>query len=73
MLILPLIVRPCAYDLAEFTFPAAPGETGVFNLSKIQSVNPGNVPLAKLTESEQDEVFEKLARQLHATWMAVSE
>ena len=71
LLILPLIVRPCAYDLAEFPFPAASDGAGVFHLSEIQSVNPGNVPLTKLTESEQDEVFDTLARQLHSTWKTV--
>ncbi|HYQ01851.1 MAG TPA: toll/interleukin-1 receptor domain-containing protein [Polyangiaceae bacterium] len=66
LLILPLIVRPCAYDLAEFPFSAISGESGVFRLSSIQSVNPNNVPLTKLQEAAQDEVFELLARKLHA-------
>jgi hypothetical protein len=68
LLILPLIVRPCPYDLAEFPFPAASDGAGVFRLSEIQSVNPGYVPLTKLTESEQDDVFDKLARRPYATW-----
>ena len=73
MLILPLIVRPCAYDLAEFPIASESAGPGVFRLSQIQSVNPGNVPLTKLSEPEQDEVFERLARQLHAVWSSIGE
>ena len=71
LLILPLIVRPCAYDLAEFPIPTASDGPSVFRLSHIQSVNPENVPLTKLTEPEQDEVFERLARQLHSVWSGI--
>jgi hypothetical protein len=70
LLVLPLIVRRCAYDLAEFPY-SGPDGSGVFNLSKIKSVNPGNVPLTKLSQSEQDEVFEKLARKLHSAWKGI--
>lgn len=72
LLILPLIVRPCAYDLAEFPFSSTTEGPGVFHLNKIQSVNPGNMPLTKLAEPEQDEVFVALARRLHAVWSAGS-
>jgi hypothetical protein len=64
--ILPLVVRPCAYDLAEFRFPDPQAGPNSLRLNEIQSANPENVPLSSLPEAQQDEVFSKLARRLYS-------
>ena len=66
--ILPLILKPCPYELAEFRFPDPSSGPESLSISSIQSVNPHNTPLTMLDEATQDEVFTQLARTLHSIW-----
>jgi hypothetical protein len=65
-LIIPLMVRPCLYDLAYFKFPDPELGPEKFDLSSIQFFNDPGKPLSSLAETETDTILSNLARHLHA-------
>lgn len=65
MLIIPVILRPCLFDVARFNFPDPLTGPESISLSIFQSANPPSGPLDSLNRSEQDEVLLSVARRLH--------
>jgi hypothetical protein len=66
MLIIPIILRHCLYDLTYFKFPHPVTGPESISLSVFQAANPPNRPLESMSRAEQDEVLASVARRLHA-------
>jgi hypothetical protein len=65
MLIIPIILRSCLFDIARFNFPDPVTGPESISLSIFQSANPPGRPLESMNRSEQDEVLLSVARRLH--------
>ena len=65
MLIIPVILRPCLFDIARFNFPDPVAGPESISLSVFQSANSPSRPLDSMSRSEQDEVLLSVARRLH--------
>ncbi len=64
LVIISLVIRPCAFDQAVFRFPSpeeGPHET---DLSRLQSPAPPAKPLSSLPSHQQDEVLATVARDI---------
>ncbi|HJR75501.1 MAG TPA: toll/interleukin-1 receptor domain-containing protein [Nitrospiraceae bacterium] len=66
--ILPLMVGHCVFELATFKYPDPDVGPDEFVLSSIQTVNKPDKPLSSLQPSQRNEVFARLAQQLHKIW-----
>jgi hypothetical protein len=66
MLIIPIILRHCLYDLTLFKFPDPVSGPQSISLSVFQTANPPNWPLESMSRSEQDEALMSVARRLHS-------
>lgn len=66
--ILPIIVSHCVFNLTTFKYPDPDLGPDKFILSSIQAVNKPHKPLSSLHQNQRDEVYARLAGQLHKTW-----
>lgn len=64
LVILPIILRDCLYDMATFKFPDPESGPNEFKLSSLQTANPPSEPLNSLPRHEQDKVLAHIARQI---------
>lgn len=62
--IIPVMVRPCLYELAEFKYPDSKNGPHTFKLSSIQAINSPDQPLSSLPKNEQEVVLVKLGKHL---------
>lgn len=71
LIILPVIVRECLFNLA--VFPYNDGDRGKqeFRLSSLKSMNPPDEPLANMSKPKRNKVFAQLALRLHEIWTGV--
>ena len=63
--IIPIMVKPCLYDIAYFKYPDPELGPGKFEISSIQFFNDPDKPLSSLAETEVDTILANLARHLH--------
>jgi hypothetical protein len=64
VVILPIILSPCAFATTRFRYPNADGEISEMLLSDFQAANSLKTPLNELPEHEQDTVLLKVMERL---------
>ena len=64
LLIIPLILETCIYDLLEYNFPNPKTGPHKFKLSQFQSAASLKKPLDTLEKPEQNRIFDEIARKI---------
>lgn len=64
LLIIPLIVRPCAFKEATYRYPSPHAGPEELLLSKLHTPTPPSNPLSSLQAYEQDQILAKLASHI---------
>ena len=64
LLIIPLILETCLYDLLEYNFPNPEMGPHKFKLSEFQSAGSLTKPLDALEKPEQNRLFDEIARKI---------